>query len=72
LSKLVKGFFIVYDFPIFKIKQILVADGPRGAACIVLNFVKITQTVFEIWQFFVFFQDGGRPPSWIFKIAKFY
>jgi len=29
------------------------------------NFVKIGQTVAEIWQFFDFFQDCGRPPSWI-------
>ena len=28
-------------------------------------FIKIGQTVSEIWQFNVFFQNGGRPPSWI-------
>jgi len=32
------------------------------------NFIKIGQSVAEIWRFF-HFQDGGRPPSWIFKIA---
>jgi len=32
-----------------------------------LNFVKFGQTVVEISQFFNF-QDGGRPPFWIFKI----
>ena len=25
----------------------------------------IGQTAAEIWRFFDFFQDGGRPPSWI-------
>jgi len=29
------------------------------------NFIKIGQTVAEIWRFNVFFQNGGRPPSWI-------
>jgi len=28
------------------------------------NFVQIGQGVAEIWPF-LFFQDGGRPPSWI-------
>ena len=31
---------------------------------IVRNFVQIGQGVAEIWPF-SFFQDGGRPPSWI-------
>ena len=31
---------------------------------IVPNFVQIGRTVAEIWPF-SFFQDGGRPPSWI-------
>jgi len=30
------------------------------------NFVKIGKSVAEILQFFDFFKDGGRPPSWIF------
>jgi len=29
------------------------------------NFIKIGQTVAEILQFNGFFQNGGRPPSWI-------
>jgi len=34
--------------------------------CVILpNFFKIGQTVAEIWRFDVFFQNGGRPPSWI-------
>jgi len=33
---------------------------------IVQNFSKISQTVFEISQFFDF-QDGCRPPIWILK-----
>jgi len=39
------------------------------------NFIKIGQTVAEIWRFNGF-QNGGRPPSWICKIlhqpTKFY
>jgi len=31
---------------------------------IVPNFIKIGQTVAEIWRFNGF-QNGGRPPSWI-------
>jgi len=30
------------------------------------NVVQIGQTVAEIWPF-LDFQDGGHPPSWIFK-----
>ena len=33
-----------------------------GANFMVPNFIVIGQTVAEIWRFF---QDGGRPPSWI-------
>jgi len=29
------------------------------------NFIKIGQMVAEIWRLNVFFQNGGRPPSWI-------
>jgi len=29
------------------------------------NFIKINQTVEEIWRSNGFFQNGGRPPSWI-------
>jgi len=35
----------------------------------VTNFVKIGQTVSEIWPIFDF-QDGGHPASWIFKSWK--
>ena len=31
------------------------------------NFIKIGHTVAEIWRFYGF-QNGGRPPSWIFEI----
>jgi len=31
------------------------------------NFIKIGRTVAEIWRCNGF-QDGGRPPFWIFKI----
>ena len=54
------------DIAIFVIFQ----DGRsavRGqyASLTVPNFIKIGQTVAEIWRFNVFFQNGGRPPSWI-------
>ena len=36
-----------------------------GPKCVIVpNFVQIGQGVAEIWPF-SFFQDGGRPPSWI-------
>ena len=34
------------------------------------NFAKIGRTVMEIWSTFDF-QNGGRPPCWIFKSWKF-
>jgi len=34
---------------------------------IVLNFVKISQTIAKVWQFNDL-RDGGRLSSWIFKI----
>jgi len=37
--------------------------GPICAS--VPNFIKIDQTVAEIWRFNGFFQNGGPPPSWI-------
>jgi len=47
----------------------LVSSG--GLICVIVqNFVKIGQTVSEIWQFFDF-QDSRRPPSWIFKTLFF-
>jgi len=37
-----------------------------GTICVTLpNFIKIGPTVAEIWRFNGFFQNGGRPPSWI-------
>ena len=42
-----------------------------GPKCVIVpNFVQIGQGVAEIWPFSIF-QDGGRPPSWIFKRSKF-
>jgi len=34
------------------------------------NFIKIGQTVGEIWQYNGF-RNGGRPPSWICEIQTF-
>jgi len=43
----------------------------RGPICVTLpNFIKIDQTVAEIWQFNSF-HTGGRPPSWILEIQIF-
>ena len=33
------------------------------------NFVKIAQRAAELWRFMCF-QNGGRPPSWIFAEVK--
>ena len=52
----------------FQKLQILTVHGPK---CVIMsNFVQIGQNFAEIWPFFDF-QDGGRPPSWIFKNGKF-
>jgi len=70
------------DFPFFKMAavrhlgflkaekfQLSVRLG--GPICVILpNFAKIGRTVPEIWLIFDF-QDGSRPPSWIFKSCKF-
>jgi len=42
-------------------------EGSRGKKCINLSyFGVIAQTVAEVWPFVqFFFQNGGRPPSWI-------
>ena len=43
----------------------------RGPICVTLpNFIKIGQTVAEIWQFNGF-HIGGRPPFWILEIQIF-
>jgi len=38
------------------------------------NLVKISQRAAELWRFMFFFQNGGRPPSWIFasKIWRYF
>jgi len=35
--------------------------------CTVPNFIKIDQTVADMWRFDGL-QNGGHPPSWIFEI----
>jgi len=35
------------------------------------NFIKIGQTVTEIWRFNCF-QNGGRPPYWILEKLKIF
>jgi len=43
----------------------------RGPICVILpNYIKIGQTVAEIWRFNGF-QNGGRPPSCICEIRIF-
>jgi len=45
------------------------SEGSRGSNCVIVpNFVAIGQAVAEIWRFFLFFQDVGRPPSWIYCV----
>ena len=52
--------------------QILLVEGSRRLICINMsNFVRIDQTVFEIWRFF-YFSRWRPPPSWISEIVKFY
>ena len=58
----------ILDFKKFKILTALALRGPK---CIIMpNFVQIGPGVAEIWPFSIF-QDGGRPPSWIFNSWKF-
>ena len=45
----------ILDFQKFEILTVVILP----------NFIKIGQTVAEIWRFDGFFQNGGRPPSWI-------
>ena len=54
----------------FQKLEILTTHTLRRAKCVIVpNFVQIGRTVVEI-QPFLIFQDGGRPPSWIFKSWK--
>jgi len=47
--------------------QFLTVARLKRSNCVILpNFMAIGQTIAEIWRFFDFFQDGGRPPSWIY------
>jgi len=49
--------------------EILFADGSRGPSCITVpNLIKIGQSVAERHYNFSIFQDGGRPPYWIFEV----
>ena len=49
----------------FQKLEILTAHTLRGPKCVIMpNFVQMGRTVVEIRPF-LFFQDGGRPPSWI-------
>ena len=51
---------------IFKNSKFLRTIPCRGPMCVTMpNFIKIGRTVAEIWRFNGFFQNGGRPPSWI-------
>jgi len=43
----------------------------KGPICVTVpNFIKVAQTVAEIWQLNGF-QNGGRLPSWILKFKFF-
>jgi len=45
--------------------------GCEMSKCVIVpNFAAIGQSMIDISRFFEF-QDGSRPPSWIFKNLKF-
>jgi len=50
--------------------QILTVGLVKRTDCIiVLNFVEIAQNRDQGMEIFQFFQDGGRPPSWICDVC---
>jgi len=56
---------------VFEKFKILTSASRRGPICVMEpNFIKIGQTVVEIWRFDCF-QNGGRPPFWILEIQIF-
>jgi len=56
---------------VFEKFDILRSVPRREPICVTLpNFIKIGQTVAEIWRFNCF-QNGCRPPSWILEIVIF-
>ena len=59
---------VILDFQNLEIST----SGPfLGPMCVIVpNFAKVDRTIPEIWPIFDF-QDGGRPPSGIFKSCKF-
>jgi len=51
--------------------KILTSIYCSGLICVTVpNFIKIGQTVAEIWRFDGC-ENGGRPPSWILEIQLF-
>jgi len=51
--------------------RILMAHRCGMPKCVIVpNFAEIGQSMIDISQFFEF-QDGSRPPSWIFENLKF-
>ena len=55
----------ILDFQKFKILTVDPVPGAITLCVILLNFIKIGRTVADKWWFNVFFQNGGRPLSWI-------
>jgi len=54
-----------------KIRNFNALFNVGGQICVIMpNFIKIGQTVAEIWRFNSS-QNGGRPPSWICEIRNF-
>ena len=73
------GDMAVYDFSRWRPSAILdiqkleiLLPAPFGGPkCVVVpKFVQIGPGIAEISPFLIF-QDGGRPPSWIFKVGNF-
>lgn len=59
--------FFVSQLGFLKFRNFLTTGTVRiGPMCVTLpNIVPVSQTVAEIWSFFVYFQNGGRLPYWI-------
>jgi len=54
-----------------KIQNFNSRSAVGGSICVIMpNFIKIGQTVAEMWRFNGF-QNGGRSPSWICEIRNF-
>jgi len=64
-------YIMLFDILNFKKDKILMAYRCGMSKCVIVpNFAAIGQSMMDISRFFEF-QDGSRPPSWIFQKLKF-